>query len=57
VIQVGANSFGHPHPQMLDVLEQAGVIIYRTDLHGAVICRTDGREFDIAVTRLPVPVQ
>lgn len=57
VIQVGANSFGHPHPKMLDVLEQAGVIIYRTDLHGAVICRTDGREFDIAVTGLLIPVQ
>jgi competence protein ComEC len=57
VIQVGANSFGHPNPQMLEVLEQAEVIFYRTDLHGAVVCRTDGREFDVAVTGLPVPVQ
>jgi competence protein ComEC len=57
VIQVGTNSFGHPHPQILDALEQAGTMIYRTDLHGAVVCRTDGREFDIAVTGLPVPVQ
>ena len=57
VIQVGANSFGHPHPQMIDQLEAAGVLIYRTDLHGAVICKTDGREFDVTVTGLPAAVK
>jgi competence protein ComEC len=57
VIQVGTNSFGHPHPQILDALEQAGTLIYRTDLHGAVVYRTDGRESNVTVTGLPVPLQ
>ncbi len=57
VIQVGVNSFGHPHPQLLDALEQSEILIYRTDLHGAVVCRTDGREFDVAVIGLPAPAR
>ncbi len=42
VISVGTNSFGHPRPETLAVLEEAGVITWRTDLHGSVIVRTDG---------------
>lgn len=30
------NRFGHPHPEVLDHLEQHSISIYRTDLHGAV---------------------
>ena len=53
VIQVGVNSFGHPNPQMLEALQEAGVLIYRTDLHGAVVCRTDGWEFEVSATGSP----
>jgi len=53
IIQVGINSFGHPHPQMLEALEKAGVLIYRTDLQGAIVYKTDGQEFEITVTGSP----
>ena len=41
VIQVGANSFGHPHPQTLQALADAGVKTFRNDQHGAVIITVD----------------
>jgi competence protein ComEC len=31
------NQFGHPHPEVLEQFDEAGVIIYRTDMHGAII--------------------
>ncbi|MDY6826682.1 MAG: ComEC/Rec2 family competence protein [Bacillota bacterium] len=47
VIQVGANQFGHPHPFILESIAGAGVELFRTDLHGAVILETDGLEMQI----------
>ena len=37
VISVGArNTFGHPRPEVLQRLADSGVVVYRTDLNGAV---------------------
>jgi len=36
VIPVGRNSFGHPSPETLERIEQAGAVIYRTDESGHV---------------------
>ncbi|WP_079476865.1 DNA internalization-related competence protein ComEC/Rec2 [Marinococcus halophilus] len=37
VISAGyCNRFGHPHPEPLEILERAGINIWRTDLQGAV---------------------
>ncbi|NLA52612.1 MAG: MBL fold metallo-hydrolase [Alcaligenaceae bacterium] len=36
VIQVGKNNFGHPHPHVLQRLEERGVLVLRNDHHGAV---------------------
>lgn len=48
VISVGAhNTFGHPARSTLDMLNAAGVTVYRTDLDGAVIMRTDGNNLKI----------
>lgn len=49
VISVGAhNTFGHPAREALDMLNEAGALIYRTDLDGAVIMRTDGNNLVIS---------
>jgi competence protein ComEC len=37
------NPFQHPNHETLQRLEQVGAQIYRTDVHGAVTVRTDGR--------------
>ncbi|OPZ72630.1 MAG: ComEC family competence protein [Firmicutes bacterium ADurb.Bin456] len=48
VIQVGAhNTFGHPAPSTLDLLERCGVEVYRTDLDGAVVIETDGHGLQV----------
>lgn len=36
VISAGRNSYGHPHPDTLSRLTDAGAAIYRTDLHGSI---------------------
>jgi len=36
VIPVGRNSFGHPSPDVIERLENHGVIIYRTDESGHI---------------------
>ncbi len=46
VISCGTdNSYGHPHRETLDKLQRMGVTLYRTDLNGTVICRTDGEKY------------
>lgn len=45
VISVGeGNSYGHPADDTLSRLRDADVEIYRTDLQGDIICRSDGKE-------------
>lgn len=43
VISVGEdNSYGHPTDDVLSRLRDADVTVYRTDLHGDIICYSDG---------------
>ncbi len=50
VICVGdGNRYGHPHVEVLHRLQNAGVEIYRTDVHGTVIFVSDGRELTVNV--------
>lgn len=37
------NRYGHPRQEVLDELQAAGVRTYRTDIHGAVCFRLDGK--------------
>lgn len=37
VFQVGKNTFGHPHPTVLEKMKSAGVEIYRNDISGAIM--------------------
>ncbi|MCM1057455.1 MAG: competence protein ComEC family protein [Firmicutes bacterium] len=38
------NRYGHPHAELLERLEQAGSLIFRTDLRGAVILKEEGEQ-------------
>ncbi len=51
VIQVGANSFGHPSAAVVRRLEAAGARVLRTDLDGAVTLATDGRRLTVSAWR------
>lgn len=42
VISVGKNTFGHPHAEVLELLANHGVTLFRTDLHGAITFKAVG---------------
>lgn len=37
------NSYGHPTDAVLSRLRDADVTVYRTDLHGSIVCMSDGK--------------
>lgn len=48
IISVGMNNrFGYPCGQALKRIRQSGAKIYRTDVDGSVIIRTDGEKYEI----------
>ncbi|MBQ6545913.1 MAG: DNA internalization-related competence protein ComEC/Rec2, partial [Lachnospiraceae bacterium] len=48
VISAGrGNSYGHPHPELLLRLEEAGCAVFRTDENGAVTVRSDGVNYSV----------
>lgn len=53
VITVGSNPFGHPHGETIRALQKEGIIVYRTDHHGAVILRSRGEKWNVE-TMIPL---
>ena len=48
IIMVGKdNPYGHPHKETLDFLKRYGVTIYRTDLDGTIVIRSDGISYSV----------
>lgn len=48
VISLGKdNSYGHPHEVILQMLDEAGVSVYRTDIDGNIIIISDGSKLTI----------
>ena len=56
VIMCGAdNRYGHPHAETLENLEQAKVALFRTDIHGTVIVKTDGQQYTVHTDKSTSP--
>ena len=54
VICVGkGNSYGHPTNDVLSRLRDADVTLYRTDMHGDVICTSDGKTVSFQTAKNP----
>ena len=52
VISVGSkNNYGHPHKETLDLLEDAEVKVYRTDIDGDIIVRSNGKELSFETSK------
>jgi competence protein ComEC len=48
VISAGfENSYGHPHPSVIERLREHHAAILRTDLDGMITVRTDGRRINV----------
>lgn len=55
VISVGkGNDYGHPHPETLAKLAEAGVEVFRTDLQGTIIASSDGKTITFNKKASPV---
>ncbi len=51
VIQAGEdNKFGHPHSEILRLLENKNIDIYRTDKQGNILITTDGTSYEVSTT-------
>jgi len=56
VIMLSANNtHGHPHKEIIERLTEAGVKIYRSDLHGHIVITTDGKTYEIKTEIEPTP--
>ncbi len=50
------NAFRHPSPQVLERYRRRGAAVYRTDLGGAVIIRSDGQSWELEYFAPPEPL-
>ena len=51
IISCGSeNKHGHPHDETMDLLAEKGITVYRTDLQGSIIFKTDGKTFTLVDT-------
>ena len=41
------NQYGHPHQEILTLLQNLGIEIYRTDLNGTILVETDGVDYQV----------
>lgn len=53
IISVGKNNFGHPAAEVLRDFQQRQVPVYRTDRHGAVTLKCDGRRLKVSAFKKP----
>jgi competence protein ComEC len=52
IVSVASDSpYDHPHHEVLQRLQQRDVTIYRTDQHGTVTVRSDGRTYQVFTER------
>jgi len=45
------NSFGHPHPEVIDRFENMGVVVYGTDVNGTILVYSDGMNYHLNTSR------
>ncbi|MDG5787145.1 MBL fold metallo-hydrolase [Evansella sp. AB-P1] len=41
------NSYGHPHSEVVERINNLGIPLYGTDVHGRVLVRTDGSSYSV----------
>lgn len=52
VISVGANNkYGHPYQETIDLLDQAGAKVYRTDQNGNITVMSNGKKISVTTSK------
>jgi len=50
------NSYGHPHEETIQALNEIGTKIYGTDIHGTIVVTTDGETYTLQLARQVEPL-
>src|SRR5699024_10061907 len=45
------NSYGHPSPEVINLLDKLNITVYGTDVHGTIIVTSDGQDYSIDTTQ------
>ncbi len=48
------NTFGHPHPRVIEIYRELGSEILRTDTQGTIVVQTDGEVFSISTLMIGI---
>lgn len=48
------NKYGHPHQETIALLQNLGIEIYRTDLNGTILIKTDGIDYQNFTEKKPI---
>ena len=51
IISVGKNNYGHPTEETLSRLRDSGAKVYRTDLQGDIIVKSDGKKVTVSPSK------
>ena len=49
------NSYGHPHKEILELLQDKGIELFRTDKQGTIVATSDGTEIEWNTNSLEYP--
>ncbi|MEH7255705.1 MBL fold metallo-hydrolase [Neobacillus niacini] len=41
------NTYGHPHEEVVNLVKNAGVQLYGTDVHGTILVTSDGKDYKV----------
>ncbi len=47
------NSYGHPHEEIISLLQKHKTTLYRTDLQGDIVCTSDGKSLTFTTEKTP----
>lgn len=46
------NSYGHPHLEVMERLEEMQIPVYGTDVHGTILVVTDGKSYELQLEKM-----
>ncbi|MRH41442.1 MBL fold metallo-hydrolase [Aquibacillus halophilus] len=45
------NSYGHPHDEVVNLVQNSNIDLYGTDVHGTIIVSTDGKDYKVLTNK------
>lgn len=45
------NNYGHPHDEVVNLVQSSGIQLYGTDVHGTIVVTTDGENYKVLTNK------